>query len=96
MSTVLVTGGSGFVGIHVILQLLAAGHTVRTTVRRPERQTDVLAMLREGGAVSPESLSFSPPTSSGTRAGVRPSRAATTFSMLPRRSRPVFPRMRTR
>ena len=58
MSTVLVTGGSGFVGIHVILQLLAAGHIVRATVRRPDRQADVLAMLREGGAASPESLSF--------------------------------------
>ena len=58
MSIVLVTGGSGFVGIHVILQLLAAGYTVRTTVRRPDRQADVLAMLREGGASSPERLAF--------------------------------------
>ncbi|MGL9616494.1 aldehyde reductase [Bradyrhizobium sp. U531] len=58
MSTVLVTGGSGFIGIHVILQLLAAGHPVRTTVRRPDRQAEVLAMLREGGAASPESVSF--------------------------------------
>ena len=33
MSVVLVTGGSGFVGSHAILQLLNAGHLVRTTVR---------------------------------------------------------------
>jgi dihydroflavonol-4-reductase len=32
-ATVLVTGGSGFVGSHVILQLLNAGYIVRTTVR---------------------------------------------------------------
>lgn len=57
MSTVLITGGSGFVGIHVVLQLLAAGHAVRTTVRRPDRRDDVVAMLREGGAAAPESVS---------------------------------------
>jgi len=33
VSKVLVTGGSGFVGSYVILQLLAAGHSVRTTLR---------------------------------------------------------------
>ena len=58
MSIVLVTGGSGFVGVHTILQLLAAGHEVRTTVRHPERNKDVLAMLREGGAPSADRLSF--------------------------------------
>ena len=31
--TVLVTGGSGFVASHLVLQLLEAGHDVRTTVR---------------------------------------------------------------
>jgi nucleoside-diphosphate-sugar epimerase len=50
MSRILVTGGSGFIGGHCILQLLAAGHEVRTTVRRLEREGDVRAMLKEGGA----------------------------------------------
>ena len=58
MSMVLVTGGSGFIGVHTILQLLAAGHDVRTTVRHPDRNRDVLAMLRQGGAPSTEALSF--------------------------------------
>jgi dihydroflavonol-4-reductase len=58
MSIVLVTGGSGFVGVHTILQLLAAGHEVRTTVRHADRSQDVLAMLREGGAAATERLSF--------------------------------------
>ena len=33
MSKVLVTGGSGFIGSHCIVQLLEAGYEVRTTVR---------------------------------------------------------------
>ena len=45
MSTVLVTGGSGFVGSHVILQLLNAGHVVRTTVRSLKREEMVRAMV---------------------------------------------------
>jgi nucleoside-diphosphate-sugar epimerase len=57
MSLVLVTGGSGFVGSHVILQLLAAGHEVRTTVRSLAREPDVRAMLKAAGA-SGERLSF--------------------------------------
>ncbi|MDB5101723.1 MAG: nucleoside-diphosphate-sugar epimerase [Cyanobacteria bacterium RYN_339] len=58
MSTVLVTGGSGFVGSHCILQLLAAGHAVRTTVRSAKREADVRAMLKAGGAEPGDRLSF--------------------------------------
>jgi dihydroflavonol-4-reductase len=58
MSTVLVTGGSGFIGSHSILQLLAAGHHVRTTIRSLKREGDVRAMLREGGAEPGDRLSF--------------------------------------
>jgi nucleoside-diphosphate-sugar epimerase len=58
MSTVLVTGGSGFVGSHVILQLLNAGHVVRTTVRSLKREEGVRAMLRDAGADADGRLSF--------------------------------------
>jgi nucleoside-diphosphate-sugar epimerase len=58
MSKVLVTGGSGFVGSHSILQLLAAGHAVRTTVRSLKREGDVRAMLKEGGAEPGDRLEF--------------------------------------
>jgi nucleoside-diphosphate-sugar epimerase len=50
MSTVLVTGGSGFVGSHCILKLLAASHQVRATVRNLEREPSVRTMLKQGGA----------------------------------------------
>jgi nucleoside-diphosphate-sugar epimerase len=58
MSTILVTGGSGFIGSHCILQLLAAGHRVRTTVRSLKREGDVRAMLKEGGAEPGDRVSF--------------------------------------
>ncbi len=49
MSKVLVTGGSGFVGSHVIQQLLAAGHDVRTTVRNLKREAGVRAIFDGAG-----------------------------------------------
>ena len=55
---VLVTGGSGFVGVHTVLALLDAGHTVRTTVRDLAREPEVRAMLKRGGVEPHDRLSF--------------------------------------
>src|ERR1700754_2529323 len=58
MARVLVTGGTGFVGAHCLIQLLAAGHEARTTVRDLKRESDVRAMLRQRGTEPGERLSF--------------------------------------
>ena len=55
---VLVTGGSGFIGAHCILQLLDRGYRVRTTVRSLDREAGVRAMLKAGGAEPGGALSF--------------------------------------
>lgn len=58
MAKVLVTGGSGFIASHTILQLLAAGHDVRATVRNLSRESDARAFLKEGGAEPGARLAF--------------------------------------
>jgi len=55
---VLVTGGTGFVGIHCILQLLNKGYKVKTTMRSLNRKNEVIEMLKVGGISSFENLAF--------------------------------------
>jgi nucleoside-diphosphate-sugar epimerase len=55
---VLVTGGSGFIGAHTIVQLIKSGARVRATLRTPSREGEVRDMLAAGGVQAGESLSF--------------------------------------
>jgi nucleoside-diphosphate-sugar epimerase len=55
--TVLVTGGTGFVGGWCIVELLKRGYDVRTTVRSAAREGAVRAAVAKGG-VSTDKLSF--------------------------------------
>ena len=47
--TVLVTGGTGFVGIHTILQLLQKGYHVNTTLRSLSKKDSIIDALKEAG-----------------------------------------------
>ncbi|GAB4034401.1 SDR family oxidoreductase [Spirosoma gilvum] len=55
---VLVTGGTGFVGVHCILQLLQKGYHVKTTVRSLKRKDEVVKMLKNGGITDFSCLTF--------------------------------------
>tara|TARA_Y100000992_G_scaffold259294_1_gene193774 strand:+ start:258 stop:1271 length:1014 start_codon:yes stop_codon:yes gene_type:complete len=47
METVLVTGGTGFIGLHCLQQLLDKGYKVRTTIRSESRKQEVLEAMKE-------------------------------------------------
>lgn len=55
---VLVTGGSGFIAVHIIVQLLENNYRVRATLRSMGRQDEVKAMVLAGGVANIEDLSF--------------------------------------
>ncbi|MDR2824200.1 MAG: aldehyde reductase [Prevotellaceae bacterium] len=55
---VLVTGGTGFVGAHAIVQLLQKGYRAKTTLRSLKRENEVIEMLRTGGVTAFDNLRF--------------------------------------
>ncbi|BBB01376.1 putative dihydrokaempferol 4-reductase [Actinacidiphila reveromycinica] len=55
---VLVTGGSGFIAGHCILQLLDQGYLVRATVRSLSREAAVRSVLADAGMVHDDALTF--------------------------------------
>lgn len=56
--TILVTGGSGFVGIHTILQLLQKGFNVHTTIRSLTKKESVVNALKDAGIEDLSRLTF--------------------------------------
>lgn len=56
--TVLVTGGTGFVGAHIILQLLQKGYSVKTTIRSISSSNKLVDTLKSNGFTTFDKLSF--------------------------------------
>lgn len=56
--TILITGGTGFIGQHTIIAALAAGYRVRAAIRSLDRADGVRAYLAHGGAEPGDRLSF--------------------------------------
>lgn len=56
--TVLVTGGTGFVGTHIIFQLLQRGYNVKTTIRSLSSKSKVIDTLKFNGLTTFDDLTF--------------------------------------
>ncbi|HHQ0079832.1 TPA: GDP-mannose 4,6-dehydratase, partial [Listeria monocytogenes] len=57
-NNVLVTGGTGFLGMHIIFQLLQQGYQVKTTVRSLKSKEKVIEVLQNNGITDFTQLSF--------------------------------------
>ncbi|MBC2181951.1 NAD-dependent epimerase/dehydratase family protein [Listeria sp. FSL L7-0233] len=57
-NNVLVTGGTGFLGMHIIFQLLQKGYHVKTTVRSLKSKDNVIKILKNNGITDFTQLSF--------------------------------------
>lgn len=55
---VVVTGGSGFIASHIIIQLLQKGYAVRTTIRNSKKIELVKKILSQGGITDFTDLTF--------------------------------------
>lgn len=58
MKKILVTGGTGFLGLQIILQALQKGYDVRTTVRKDSGIKRIKTVLQANGVKNLENLSF--------------------------------------
>nr|WP_075887556.1 NAD-dependent epimerase/dehydratase family protein [Companilactobacillus crustorum] len=58
MKKVLVTGGSGFLGLHILFQLLQKNYQVTTTIRSEKSKKRVLDTLMANGSTNLNRLSF--------------------------------------
>ncbi len=55
---VLVTGGNGYLGMQIILQLMQNGYAVRTTIRSLKNKSDIVEVLQNNGISNIEDVSF--------------------------------------
>lgn len=58
MEKVLVTGGTGFLGLRLVMQLLNDGYDVRTTIRKRSGQDRIMRILKEYGTKNIQNISF--------------------------------------
>ena len=52
MEKVLVTGATGYIGLHCIQQLLDQGYAINGTVRSPDRKNEIYDALQKHGTPS--------------------------------------------